>query len=89
MFVTPATQHVSLPCLLCTQEQEGSRKAALKALPAPAANGKAAAFADDDVLGSDEEEDSEEGSDDEQMESDGESESGWEPAASLLGPRGG
>lgn len=65
------------------QEQEGGRKAALKALPAPAANGKAAAFADDDVSGSDEEEeDSVEGSDDEQMESDGESESGWQLAGS-------
>ena len=60
------------------QEQERGGKAAPKALPAPAANGKAAAFEDADVSGSDEdeeevdEEDSEEGSDDEEMESDGE-----------------
>ena len=53
------------------QHQEGG-KPAPKALPAPPANGKAAAFEDADVEGSDEEEeDSEEGSDDEELESDG------------------
>ncbi|PRW20488.1 peptidyl-prolyl cis-trans isomerase FKBP53 [Chlorella sorokiniana] len=49
-------------------EQERGGKGAPKALPAPATNGKAAAFEDADVSGSDEEDEEESG--DEQMESD-------------------